>query len=381
MKKIISMTLALAMVLTMGACSAKNETVNSGMTTTEAAAGETVGSDAPNSEAVSNASKEQEETAQEATDKKVGVLTMLNMTEDEMVKYREAESIARRLLTKEGYLTRNTKPIEGEKQIIFYDSLDAMLMALHAGDIGQMMVYYKTGQYLCDRNNDLILYYTFNFEKEPDAFADLVLSGHLSNDFSFLLMEGNEMLRDEISSAIKDMKADGTIDKLIKEQIDALLYGGEVKPVSMPVISDAETIKVAITGALPPMDYVAPDGTPAGFNTAVLAEISQRIGKNIELVVVDSIGRATALSSGAVDAVFWTRTNELSSGKRQSTKEEREADLEKKKADFSEEELEAFNEIRELIDFESYGNADMPEGTICTVPYYSDYLTAVMKKR
>ncbi len=149
----------------------------------------------------------------------------------------------------------------------------------------------------------------------------------------------------------------------------------------MPVISDAETIKVAITGALPPMDYVAPDGTPAGFNTAVLAEISQRIGKNIELVVVDSIGRATALSSVAVDAVFWTRTNELSSGKRQSTKEEREADLEKKKADFSEEELEAFNEIRELIDFERYGNADMPEGTICTVPYYSDYLAAVMKKR
>ena len=53
------------------------------------------------------------------------------------------------------------------------------------------------------------------------------------------------------------------------------------------------------------LDYVLPDGRPAGFNTAVLSEISERIGKNIELVQIESAARAAALTSGQVDVVFW----------------------------------------------------------------------------
>ena len=196
----------------------------------------------------------------------------------------------------------------------------------------------------------------------------------------FLMMEENESLRDEFSNAIIDMKTDGTMDKLINEQIDALLNGGEVKPVTMPKIDSADTIKVAITGALPPMDYVAADGTPAGFNTAVLPEIIQRIGKNIELVVVDSIGRATALSSGTVDAVFWTRTNEMASKSKEVSDDERSSKIPEVESKMSDEEVEAFHNVRELFNFSEYSTVDMPEGTICTVPYYSDTIVLVMKK-
>ena len=38
---------------------------------------------------------------------------------------------------------------------------------------------------------------------------------------------------------------------------------------------------------MPPLDLVLADGTPAGFNTAVLAEISKRIGKNFEVTDID----------------------------------------------------------------------------------------------
>ena len=48
--------------------------------------------------------------------------------------------------------------------------------------------------------------------------------------------------------------------------------------------------------------------------------------KNIEIVIVDSIGRATALSSGTVDAVFWTRTNEAASTFAEMSEEERAAE-------------------------------------------------------
>ena len=103
------------------------------------------------------------------------------------------------------------------------------------------------------------------------------------------------------------------MDRLIQEQIEDLISGAEIAPIELPVIDGAETVRVAVTGALPPMDYVAADGTPAGFNTAVLAEISRRINRNIEMVFVDSMsGRSAALASGTVDAVFWTRTNRRS---------------------------------------------------------------------
>ncbi len=377
MKRLISVTLVLTMILTMCACGAKKDDTNSGVATSEAVSSETASSEEVATEATSS---EEAGSAEDNEVIKIGVLTMLNVSEEEMEQYRAAEKSALVILGKEGYLKRNSEPLSGKKQIIFYDTLDSMLMALNAGDIYQMMVYYKVGQYLCATNDDLINVYTFDFEKEKNHFANVVLSGHMSNDFSFLMMKGNEALRDEFSNAITDMKADGTLDKLIKEQIDDLVNGGEAKPVAMPTIAGADTVKVAVTGALPPMDFLAADGTPAGFNTAVLAEISQRIGKNIEIVVVDSIGRSAALSSGTVDAVFWTRTNEKSNRYSEMSDEEK-AELDvKMKSDMTEEEFETILDIREKIDFDEYRSIDMPEGTICTVPYYSDMLVAVLKK-
>ncbi|MBQ7733835.1 MAG: transporter substrate-binding domain-containing protein, partial [Synergistaceae bacterium] len=64
-------------------------------------------------------------------------------------------------------------------------------------------------------------------------------------------------------------------------------------------------IKVAVTGDLPPIDFVNAEGKPAGFNTAVLAEIAKRLHVNIEIVNIDAGARAAALASKRVDAVFW----------------------------------------------------------------------------
>ena len=73
----------------------------------------------------------------------------------------------------------------------------------------------------------------------------------------------------------------------------------------MPHFDSAQTIKVAVTGDLPPLDYVSAGGKPAGFNTAVLAEIGKRMLKNIELVEINAGARAAALTSKQADVVFW----------------------------------------------------------------------------
>ncbi len=72
---------------------------------------------------------------------------------------------------------------------------------------------------------------------------------------------------------------------------------------------DAETITVALTGDLLPVDYVDAGGAPAGFNVAVLAEISRRLHVNINTIQVETGARLAALTSGRADAVFWFHEN------------------------------------------------------------------------
>jgi len=113
----------------------------------------------------------------------------------------------------------------------------------------------------------------------------------------------------------------------------------------------------------------------------VLAEIGQRTGKNIELVVVDSLGRAAALASGAVDAVFWTRTSSSGQELADMTDDECKAYREEIDANMTEEEVNLLKEFRKAGPASAYATSDMPEGTIVTEPYFSDVLVPVMLAR
>ncbi|MBQ6959373.1 MAG: transporter substrate-binding domain-containing protein [Clostridia bacterium] len=325
-------------------------------------------------------------------DRTFGTLSMLNMTEEEYLSLISARGLIGERLgegePREGEppegLPPEGAPPEGlppKNTIVYYDTLDALLMALNAGDINNIEIYQSVARYLCATNDNLMLGPSFDTDKASETFAQLVQTGVNGNDFAFLMMADNAALRDEFNAAIADMKADGTLDRLVKEQIDDLVNGGEIEPIALPKIDGAETVTVAVTGALPPMDYVAADGTPAGFNTAVLAEIGQRTGKNIEIVVVDSVGRAAALASGTVDAVFWTRTSSRAQERAAMTEAEREAVKAEEQASMTEEEIALMDEVSESINFLTYASADMPEGTIVTEPYFFDVLVPVMLAR
>lgn len=324
--------------------------------------------------------------AEEPMALKIGVLTMLGTTEEEMAEYYHTVGLATQAIAEAGkaddVMADNTgvDPETVEIKVIFYDSLDAMLMALNAGDINTMSIYNATADYLVANNDDLVKGVNYEFDPEAEDFAAIMLKSMLSNSFSFMMMEGREDLRDEFNAAITSMETDGTLDKFVKEQMKDVVDGKQIETIKMPVIEGAETIKVAITGSLPPMDYVAADGTAAGYNTAVLAEISRRIGKNIELVVVDSVGRAAALASGTVDAVFWTRTSDVSNEIVPKTEEENRKSFDEKKFDTTEQEQETFAQIRERFDIREYGTKDMPENTVITVSYFRDRIVPVMTK-
>lgn len=315
------------------------------------------------------------------------MLSYLNLTEEEFLARETAKEAALDYFEAHGMLELSEPKPEGDEapslQIRYYDTTDALLMALQAGDIDAIQAPKSTADYLCATNDRLVQPTVFNFPDSDDFVQELL--GRISDGYAFMMLEANADLRDQFDQAIADMKADGTLDALVLKHIAEASRTGETEAIAFEQF-EGEPIRVAVTGALPPMDYVAADGSFAGFNTAILSEIGRRLQKNIELKQVDSVGRALALAEGTVDAVFWTRGISEASLERDRerdrlrTGEEKSADIERRKAQGTEEQFTVMEPLRTSLSREKNEHRDMPEGTVCTDPYYTDYQTLVIMK-
>lgn len=313
---------------------------------------------------------------------KIGFLSMLNASEEEAAKLMQARAFAAsRITASEDERSVQKRLVEASLNdgVIFYDNLSTMLMALQSSEITFIATNRSMADYICAWNPDLLILDTLESVKEDsDYVKEILQNGLFMNDFSFMMMEKNTKLRDDFNEVIDEMKKDGTLERLVDEHITKSIEG-KIASLKLPRFKGADTIKVAVTGDLPPMDYVSPRGVPAGFNTAVLSEISRRLGKNIRLISTDSGSRSTALASGLVDVVFWTRGSDL--GKEMEEYEFEEV-LERHEVALTQDEEKTFDrQLRDMFDFSSYGKMDIPEGTITTNSYYSDRTVLVLQDR
>ncbi len=215
-----------------------------------------------------------------ASPAKIGALAPIGMDENDVKTW--TERVAKSEGKEENYKNNNN--------IILFDDMTSMVMALKSKQIDRFGVCSAVGEYIAKRNHDLKL-----IDKNHNAILG----------YSMAMKKENSAVIEEINKAIQDMKNDGTLDRLVKENITDL-GPDDPKPVAISVIPDAKTYNVAITGDLPPLDYVQADGTPAGFNVAVLSELVQRTKMNFQPVSVNTGGRGAALVSGKVDILFWT---------------------------------------------------------------------------
>ena len=313
----------------------------------------------------------------------IGVLSYLNLTEEEYLARETAKETGLAYLLAHGMMQWPDQvrefPEAPDLQIRYYDTTDALLMALQAGEIDAIQAPKSTADYLCATNDRLVQPSVFNFPESDDFVQDLL--NRISDGYAFMMLEANADLRDQFNQAIADMKADGTLDALVLKHIAEASRTGETEAIAFEQF-EGDPIRVAVTGVLPPMDYVAPDGSFAGFNTAILAEVGRRLQRNIALTQVDSVGRALALAEGTVDVVFWTRSAPEGGLERRKsmTEEEKSADIEQKMAKSTEEQRVVMQSLSKSLDKEKLGHRDMPEGTVCTDPYYTDYQTLVIMK-
>ena len=176
-------------------------------------------------------------------------------------------------------------------EFVNYNNLSAALMDLESGKIVGVGLEECTANYIAARNDKVTVV------KNTDKMTN----------FSMMTLDSNKEVYDILNDAIKEMKADGTLATLIENELKAYIES-DPEPKDLPHFDGAKTIKIGVTGDIPPMDFVAANGKAAGFNIALLAEIANRAQVNFEIVQIESGARAMALSSGKVDAVFWTKS-------------------------------------------------------------------------
>lgn len=245
---------------------------------------------------------------------KLGMITRLNASEENFGEFmaKVEESL--------GVKIASHKPV-------FFDSLSQMQAAIQAKQIDEISTYSSVARYMTAKEPRFSLLKDHSLE-----FVD---------SFCFALRDDETELRDRLNRIIAEMQADGTLNKLTKEYITDISTENDPPAAELPHFDSEPTIKVAVTGDLPPLDFVSADGTPAGFNTAVLAEISKRMLLNIEPVDIDGGARAAALTSKQVDVIFW-----------------------------------AIVPVSEIIPSDS----DKPDGVILTDPYFKDKIVHMVFK-
>lgn len=318
----------------------------------------------------------------EAKETKYGVLSYLNVPEAEFGMARDAASEIQGILAKEKYIKVNSQFASNKPEknaVVYYDTLDSLILALTAGEIHAIdAIPQTTARYLSVLNPSIVPAFEFDWKKaRADGGFALAALNLLGDGFSFMMRDDQTALRDDFNKVIADMEKDGSLDALVSEYV---LKTDSLKPIEFEQKAGRATVTVAVTGALPPFDYVAADGTFAGFNTAFLAEVGKRLDRNIRLVQVSSVGRATALASGTVDTVFWTRSTFDPSFTRMSD-EDFLAYAQQKGVFTAGKERSALKNYLMLLPPKKHHVMDRPDGTIVTNPYFKDIPVTVYLKK
>ena len=215
---------------------------------------------------------------------RIGNLTKLNITPEEY--QRAANSALSEGLTQEF----RKQAVQKERSFKFYDSLMTMLLALNKGEIDEMSLPKDVADYVLKNATSL-------------EICAIRLSFNIGLAFGFDNNEKGQKLKAAFDTALTALENSGRLAHL-RELYITKTKGAPV-PAQFTKFEGAETVKVAVTGDMPPIDFIAENGVPAGFNTAVLAEVAKIAKVNIELVNIDSTARASSLKSGRVDMVFW----------------------------------------------------------------------------
>ena len=192
---------------------------------------------------------------------KMGMITRLNVSEENF------EGFVKQVEETLNVSIASHKPV-------YFDNLNSMLAALQAGQIQEISTYTSVARYMIAKDPHYAL-----LEDHSLEFID---------SFCFALREEDTELKDSLNMVIKEMQDDGTLGKLAKEYITDIKTDSEPPAIELPHFDGADTIKVAVTGDLPPLDYVSQDARAAALTSKQADVIFWAIVPVSEIIPADS---------------------------------------------------------------------------------------------
>lgn len=175
------------------------------------------------------------------------------------------------------------------KEILYYPRSSDVVTALKAGKVDASLEIKFVADYYIKRNNDLKI---INVTEDADGSVIMIVRNE------------NQSLRDSLDLALATLQENGTLAALADKWITNLPASNEPVSEKIPVIEGAKTYYVGVTGNYTPLDYIAADGKPAGFNVALMSELSKMLNINIEFVPLEAQAKFPSLYSKKIDIIF-----------------------------------------------------------------------------
>ena len=175
------------------------------------------------------------------------------------------------------------------RDVLYFNRFSDAIAATTTGKSDATMVSRLIAEYYVKRNNAL----TF-IKSEKSTQEDIIMA----------VRSEDKELKDNLDRAIKILQENGTTKTLEDTWITDLPVNNEPVAKEIPKIESAKTIFVGVCGDIVPLDYIAADGRPAGYNIALLTEISKLLNVNFEFVSLEYQARFVALNAKKIDLIF-----------------------------------------------------------------------------
>ena len=175
-------------------------------------------------------------------------------------------------------------------KIVEYNRRSDAIMAVLSGKADAIACPSFVAEYYAKRNDQLKVV-------EPKA--------KINYKVIMVVRKEDGALRDELNRVMGTLKESGRLEAIESEWITNLPLTGEPANIGKMNSAGARTIRVGVSGDFPPLDYIAADGRPAGFNVAFMSEIGTQLDIKFEFISVEAAARFTALASGKIDVIFF----------------------------------------------------------------------------
>ncbi len=175
------------------------------------------------------------------------------------------------------------------KEVLYFNRGGDVVAAIIAGKADAAPALNFFGDYYVKRNSNLKM---------------IPAKSQVEGGVIMALRSEDVKLKEDLDKAIAALQANGTLKELEDKWITNLPAVNEPANKEIEKIKDAKTVYVGVSGDFVPLDYIAADGRPAGYNVAMLTEIGKLLNINFEFVSLDTQAKYAALSSKKIDVIF-----------------------------------------------------------------------------